>query len=117
MTESKYEQLQQELRSKAKKFGYEIAAGKRGSGWMAYSKGGFEDETGIPFPKTDPINNEDVLTFVDRWQETDQYRHEMKPIFKKLRKYYGEKFIHLYTEIDVGFEDGFLQYMIETELQ
>lgn len=96
------------LLDKYQKLGYDMAAGKAGTGWMRYSEGDLEGE--------------DPEDFASRWTETEQWNYEVGEEIRndlKLDKFEGQRWteeqMFQFTDLMQAWEHGYINYIKSVE--
>ena len=96
--------------------GYGMAAGKKGTGWMAYSKGDFKEEKEPGDSDMDAIRE-----YAESWSETDQWNYEVGDLIREVAEKEGieegtEEYLdNVFSPLFYSWVDGYADYILETE--
>jgi len=114
--EKDYWYFEKKYWNKFHRLGYNMAAGKKGTGWMAYSKGDYEE---AKVPGEQEIDA--ALDYAEGWLSTEQWKHEVGKLISKIAEKEGieegtDSFIYdVFQSLASAWVFGYQKYIIEVE--
>ena len=98
------------------RLGYNMAAGKKGTGWIAYSKGDFKEA------KEPGDSNRDAIgKYAESWMETEQWNYEVGNLIREIAEKEGieegtEEYLDsVFTPLFYSWVDGYEEYIMGVE--
>jgi len=91
----------------AYRLGYDIAKGRKGTGWMAFDIDDFIEEMEAEGKDIDRLGMEDLEEWVEGWTETNQFQYEVYDNFDPGLDFYNK------ADLIMAWESGYIDYMIE----
>ena len=106
--ENKYE-------DKFYRLGYGMAAGKKGTGWMAFDSEDLEEV----FSDPDVEDGEAAMEYAEKWLETEQWNYEVGSLIREIAEKEGieegtDSFIYdVYGPLSNAWVDGYAGYIMD----